>query len=165
MQGSVFLYITVKSNIWLLTQTAHLDLLLNFTEPIRLQFVKWECRKLLLEHINPSLLSKLKTGILFEEVSVQRSIWGCLQGHLQHLHTFFQPGVSRAKTCGFKSLCKERRETPGLRQPDNKINKAASCDSSRAWQEELIIQKATGLNHCQQVSNLCVTCIYLAATL
>lgn len=48
-----------------------------------------------------------KENLLFEEMSIQGSIRGCLQGHLQHLHTFFQSGVSSAKPCGFKSLFTE----------------------------------------------------------
>lgn len=44
---------------------------------------------------------------LFEEMSVQRSVRGRLHGHLQHLHTFFQPGVSCAKPSGLESLSRE----------------------------------------------------------
>lgn len=50
------------------------------------------------------LIKSAKESILFEEVSVQRSVWGGLHGHLQHLHALLQSGVSCSKPRGFKSL-------------------------------------------------------------
>lgn len=49
----------------------------------------------------------LISSLLFEEVAVQRSVRSRLHRHLQHLHTFLEPGVSCAKPRGFKSLRRE----------------------------------------------------------
>lgn len=69
------------------------------------------------------LLGGAHGRLLFEEVAVEGAIRGGLQGDFQHLHTFFQTGVTGAQAGGFQCLdnngsCSQNAETshPPLNQ-------------------------------------------------
>lgn len=68
-------------------------------------------------------------SLLLEEVSVQCSVRRFLHGHLQHLHTFLQPGVSCAEPGSFKSLHRDSKwRGSWWRQTDVKSIKLRAVD-------------------------------------
>lgn len=57
------------------------------------------------ETINMLKHIKNSVSLLFEQVSVQHyAIWRGFEGDFQHVHTFFQPWISRSKSSGLQCL-------------------------------------------------------------